>query len=330
MKYDLSFLVPQGGIILMLVPLLRRNVCSDGFWLSYAGFSNFIYFIEEGLMKIVDYIRVNSLDEAVDIIKKLGDKGVVMAGGTAFQFITGDDEKIAVVLDIPGLKGITKGKKSFKVGALAHISDLQEYSDKHWVLDKVAKRMASQQIRNMSTVGGNISRIFPWADFPVALLALNSKIRFYTAIGKEKVKMEKFVSEMQKLLKGKNYLTIGINVPFLNKNEGFGYFKEVRISAAFSTFTAAAVVRCKKDKIEKVRLAAGAALSLPIRLTDIEDSLAGCSADSSAVKKVISKYSGNYKWRGREDESKEFIAHLAEARLADVVLEAVKDAEGRQ
>ena len=117
---------------------------------------------------------------------------------------------------------------------------------------------------------------------------------------------------------------------FLNKNEGFGYFKEVRTSAAFSTFTAAAVVRCKKDKIEKVRLAAGAALSLPIRLTDIEDSLAGCSADSSAVKKVISKYSGNYKWRGREDESKEFIAHLAEARLADVVLEAVKDAEGRQ
>ena len=75
-----------------------------------------------------------------------------------------------------GLHGIREESGTFRIGATTRIAALQKHHEAGWVLDRVAMHLASQQIRNMSTLGGNIARVFPWADFPVALLALGAEM----------------------------------------------------------------------------------------------------------------------------------------------------------
>jgi len=121
-------------------------------------------------MKVVDFVKPESVEETASVLHELGHKAALIAGGTSFQFSKSEAEKTAVVLDIESLKGITKESNSFVIGALTNISDLQEFSADDWVLDRVAKKFSSQQIRNISTLGGNIAQVFPWSDFPVVLL----------------------------------------------------------------------------------------------------------------------------------------------------------------
>ena len=98
-----------------------------------------------------------------------------MAGGTSLHFL-GVTEKTAVDLSHLGLSGIKKKGGTFLIGATTSLGELMNYQGPGWVLDQVALHTSTQQIRNISTLGGNIVRVFPWNDFPVALLALDATL----------------------------------------------------------------------------------------------------------------------------------------------------------
>ncbi|MCF7889534.1 MAG: FAD binding domain-containing protein, partial [Victivallales bacterium] len=127
-------------------------------------------------MKIVDFVSTGSVEQASTVLKQLGAKGILMAGGTAFHFFSSEAGKTAGVPNDEQLRFISENNGFFEIGSFASISDLREFSNQGWVLDRVAEEFATQQIRNMSTLGGNISQVFPWSDFPVVLLALSAEI----------------------------------------------------------------------------------------------------------------------------------------------------------
>ncbi len=120
-------------------------------------------------MKLVDFRQPARADEARAALKELGDSAAPIAGGTSMVFLPGNEEKVAVDLMRLGLDGIRRENGAFRVGATTRLAVLQKHHEAGWVLDRVAVHLASQQIRNMSTIGGNIARVFPWSDFAVAL-----------------------------------------------------------------------------------------------------------------------------------------------------------------
>jgi CO/xanthine dehydrogenase FAD-binding subunit len=135
-------------------------------------------------MKLNEFIIPEDLKAAKSALKKLGERGFAVAGGTSLHFL-GVTEKTAVDLSHLGLSGIKKKGGSFLVGATTSLGELMKFRGQGWVLDQVALHTSTQQIRNMSTLGGNIVRVFPWNDFPVALLALDATMCIEG--GKEKV-----------------------------------------------------------------------------------------------------------------------------------------------
>jgi CO/xanthine dehydrogenase FAD-binding subunit len=277
-------------------------------------------------MKLNEFIIPDDLRAAKSALKKLGDKGFAVAGGTSLHFL-GLAEKTAVDLTHLGLSGIKKTGGSFLVGATTNLGELMKYQSAGWVLDRVALHTSTQQIRNISTLGGNIVRVFPWNDFPVALLALDATM--YVEGAKEKAYSadDFFDGQPVRLFKPGQLLT-RIEVPVLKKGQGFGYHKEVRLHAGFSLMTAAAVVTVKAGRIKEVRVAAGAGIALPARLPLVEAALEGQSAEAPSLNQAVANGTTELSWKGKEGMSDQYAAHLGRVVLMDVLSAALLQAKG--
>ncbi len=278
-------------------------------------------------MKIVDFKKPKILSDAYNMAIDLGNDCIIMAGGTSFQFMPDGPEKTAININKVIGKKIKEEENSFIIEAGSRIADIQEFKKEGWVLDTVATKLSTQQIRNMSTIGGNIARIFPWSDFPVALLALKAKIRAFEGCKIDFKAKDFFAQQPANLLKNKAIVT-SVQIPKLTSSSGFGYHKEVRTSGGFSTLTAAAFVQIKKNKIKKIRIAAGAALGLPTRLKAIEKDIKGKNATEQTIKNAVIKHIESFSWKGKEGASDKYALNLAKTIISDVVLSALKQAEG--
>jgi xanthine dehydrogenase YagS FAD-binding subunit len=116
-----------------------------------------------------EHIEVKSVQEAISWLHKLGEKATVIAGGTDLlgmmkDRIEGPELKIPEVLvnikTIPGMSQIIHDEEvGLRIGAAVSLNRL-ETSDvvrkKFTVLSEAARQVATTQMRNMGTIGGNI------------------------------------------------------------------------------------------------------------------------------------------------------------------------------
>jgi len=111
------------------------------------------------------HISALSLAEATDILSKSGGTAVAIAGGTDLLGVLKDKihttspEVVVDLKTIPNLAYVKAGKKGLRIGALATLTDIctnQTVKEQYALLAQAAKSVASPQLRNMGTLGGNI------------------------------------------------------------------------------------------------------------------------------------------------------------------------------
>ncbi|WP_276813676.1 FAD binding domain-containing protein, partial [Desulfurococcus amylolyticus] len=115
-----------------------------------------------------EYYEPGSLKEVFEILEKLGNAAKILAGGTDLlvKMKTRQVEPKALVniKRIKELKGIVDEGDRIRIGALTTLRELEESSliAMHLpALHDAVKQMASIQIRNMATIGGNLCNASP-------------------------------------------------------------------------------------------------------------------------------------------------------------------------
>jgi xanthine dehydrogenase YagS FAD-binding subunit len=105
------------------------------------------------------------LDEAMSLSKRFGDDAWIMAGGNdSLSWFKDRVKRPGVVIDISGiaeLKGIRETADGVEIGALTTLTEIERHpviKEKFGLLAKAAGRVASPQIRNSGTIGGNLSQ----------------------------------------------------------------------------------------------------------------------------------------------------------------------------
>ena len=136
-------------------------------------------------MKLCEFLRPASLPAARDNLRELGPKGMALAGGTALHFMQDHTPVTAVDITHLGLSYIRPDGDFYRIGATTPLADIQRYRAPRWAMHEICRRIATHQIRNISTLGGNVCRVFPWADLPVVLLAMNARMVVYTGHDQE-------------------------------------------------------------------------------------------------------------------------------------------------
>ena len=117
------------------------------------------------MMHSFDLYTPTSVEETSKLLDKHGKNAWIVAGGKdSFDWFKDRHKRPSAVIDITGLKqlyGVHDKGNYISIGALTTLTELEENSllQKHFpVLTAAAGRVASPQIRNSGTIGGNVSQ----------------------------------------------------------------------------------------------------------------------------------------------------------------------------
>jgi xanthine dehydrogenase YagS FAD-binding subunit len=116
-------------------------------------------------MRPFDHHNANSLDQALDLLSAYQGKARLIAGGTDLLGVLKDEildeapKALINIKTISGLAGIDENRDGLTIGALTKLSELERSAliqQKYPLLASAAHAVASPEIRNMGTVGGNL------------------------------------------------------------------------------------------------------------------------------------------------------------------------------
>src|ERR1039458_72279 len=117
------------------------------------------------VMPAFDLAQPNSISDAQKLLEQQGENGWVLAGGMdSFDWLKDRIKKPKVVVDLSGiaeLKGIRATPDGIEIGAMTTLTQVVEHPvirEKYKLLAESAESVASPQIRNQGTLGGNVSQ----------------------------------------------------------------------------------------------------------------------------------------------------------------------------
>ncbi len=115
------------------------------------------------MMPHFDLFQPDSVDAAVDLAGRLGADGWLIGGGQdSYDWLKNRTKRTTAVVDLSGiaaLKGIRDHEGGIEIGALTTLTDIENdalVKERFGLLAKAAGRVASPQIRNAGTLGGNL------------------------------------------------------------------------------------------------------------------------------------------------------------------------------
>jgi xanthine dehydrogenase YagS FAD-binding subunit len=116
-------------------------------------------------VKAFKHVNATSVDEAIALMRSYKGKADLIAGGTDLLGVLKDEilpdypEAVINIKTIPGLDNIEERKQGLKIGALTKLADVALHplvKKRYPILSKAAESVATPEIRNMATLGGNL------------------------------------------------------------------------------------------------------------------------------------------------------------------------------
>ncbi len=116
-------------------------------------------------MKAFGHMNAASVEDATHALSSLAGRGVPIAGGTDLlgclkdRILPGYPETLIHLKTIPGLDAVREEGDSLWIGAMARLSTMARSPAIHRhcrILAEASESVASPQIRNMATLGGNL------------------------------------------------------------------------------------------------------------------------------------------------------------------------------
>ncbi len=117
------------------------------------------------VMPAFDLLQPNSVAEARNLLEQHGRDAWVLAGGLdSFDWLKDRIKKPKAVVDLSGveeLKGIRATSDGIEIGAMTTLTEVMQHpvvKERYGLLAEAASVVASPQIRNQGTIGGNVSQ----------------------------------------------------------------------------------------------------------------------------------------------------------------------------
>lgn len=121
--------------------------------------------MQDDMIKPLEHIDAKSVEHAIRTLEEHGEKATIIAGNTdEINWMKNRIRAPEVVVDlkpVDALYGITERKGGLRIGALETVTSVAENErvrNRFGVLSRAAGAVATNQIRNMGTIGGNISQ----------------------------------------------------------------------------------------------------------------------------------------------------------------------------
>jgi len=240
------------------------------------------------------YLAPETISEAFDIFTEYGDEATLLAGGQSLLLMLRQNliepECIIDIKNVKDLNGLDfDDSNGLTMGALVTHRDI-ETSDvikKHYpVLTGIETRLASIQIRNWGTVGGNICLADPSSDIIPGLMALGAKLTLSSKSSERVVDISEFFVDYYETILKEGELLTRIHLPVPEKFSGASYSKfGIRQEERPTVGVCASVVLEKEtQQIRDVKIVLGASGPVPMHAKRSEEVMIGKNLNKELVK----------------------------------------------
>jgi carbon-monoxide dehydrogenase medium subunit len=239
------------------------------------------------------YHRPRSIDEALDVLAELGDRGKVLAGGQSLvplmSMRLSAPEHLVDVNHVPGLGTIDVDGTAVHVGALARHSDLERDDAAYGavpLLRQAVRHVAHPTIRNRGTTVGSLVHGDPAAEMPSVLCLLDGAVSVRSADGTREVPAsEFFLGPMETAVQAGE---LAVAATFRRPPDGTGtaFVEVARRHGDYAVCGVGAVVTVADGGVVDARVALVSMGSGPVRV-DLRSAAAEDGWDAATVAEVV-------------------------------------------
>ncbi len=234
-------------------------------------------------MQPFDYVIPRDYQEASEYLAAgIGSVRALQGGTDLLIRIRGGFVKPERVVDLKGLPGMREIKLSpdgwLVVGAACTMNQVGTHPvicERYDVLAQAANSVASYQLRNRATIGGNCCNASPAADTAPALLCLDAVAEVFGAGGARRIPMGAFFTGPGRTAMQKGEFLTAIHLPPHEGVRSAGSYNKLGRTKIGDIAVVSVAVNCEaRDGSLAWRLAIGAAGPTPLRALEAETALA--------------------------------------------------------
>lgn len=238
-----------------------------------------------------EYIRSQTLDEAVAALSAAGSEARVLAGGQslipAMTLRLARPTTLIDIGEISGLDTISVNSSAISIGArVTHADILSSAAIKNAlpVFTTMAAHIAHPAIRNRGTFGGSIAHADPASEWPCGLLGLGGSVEAVSATGSRTIAAaDLFLGPLTTALEPGEILTKA-TLPRFGNDWRWSFRELARQRGAFGLVLVLAGVRLADNgQIAEVSLAIGGCEGQPVMQTDAGAALIGHAPSGKAI-----------------------------------------------
>ncbi|MCC6197521.1 MAG: xanthine dehydrogenase family protein subunit M [Burkholderiales bacterium] len=241
-----------------------------------------------------NYCAPKSVGEAVALRQKFGDEAMLMAGGLATVILL-RERMVApsVVVSLSGIPELhrVEANGELSIGAMVTHSEVARSAViRNWapLLAEACGRVGSPAIRNMGTLGGNLSHGDSASDPAPALLALDAEVIIAGPQRERRVPLHEFFrGTLTTALDGDELLVACIVPPAVAGTRGRFIKYTATTAEAFATVTVAVSITLDGAKTcTRARIGLGSVAPVPLRATAAEEQLHGRKLSAELIVEV--------------------------------------------
>ncbi|MFH1105173.1 MAG: xanthine dehydrogenase family protein subunit M [Actinomycetota bacterium] len=234
-----------------------------------------------------------SLQEAVSLLADAGERACPLAGGTDLLVdMKSGRVRFPEIVDlklIEGLDGIRRVEGALQVGPLVRIDALQACGairGRYMALWQASRVLASQSIRHLATIGGNLGRASPASDTAAPLLIHGARLVVQSPEGSREIAIDEFHRGPGVSCLAGGEVISAIVLPDPPPRTGTSYLKLGRRGGSCDLAVvgvAAAVTLAQGGTVDSARIALASVAPTPVRAPSAEAVLVGGVPDDTAL-----------------------------------------------
>ena len=282
-----------------------------------------------------NYESPGTLNEAISLLHQYGEEAKILAGGHSLipmmKLRLASPEVLIDINNIPGLSYIKEEDGKIKLGGLTREAEIEhsELLKKYFpIFSDVTKLIADPQVRNRSTIGGNLAHGDAANDHPAAMLALNATVIATGADGERAIPIDEFFFGFYQTALQHGEIVTEIQIPIPPKGTGNAYHKLERKVGDYAT--AGCAVQITVDN-SGVCTAAGIGLTnvnvTPLRAVRSQEALVGKNVTDATIAEAAKFASEDCNPSSDLRGSEEYKRHLVAVLVTRMIHKAMERAK---
>lgn len=243
-----------------------------------------------------DYHRPATVDEAVGLLGSLGEDALLVAGG--HSLIPMMKLRMAVpehLIDLQGLddlKAISTDGGAITIGAMTTQAELIASDALHEVcpiIRETSLQIADPQVRNLGTLGGNITNGDPGNDMPAVMQVLDATYVLAGPDGQREVKARDFYEGTFFTARRDTEILTAVRFATPPAGHGAAYLKQKRKIGDYATAAAAVILTMTGGICEAASIGLTNVHDTPLWAEDASSALIGSAVDRTAIDDAVEK-----------------------------------------